>query len=164
MKKWILGISTMSLLCLSVPTALAGDGLQRTEPATCISADVLPNSNPEFNPDAKQHMHHMEVHSSVQVSRDSIRDAYEASREAYTKKLQKYAKCSQKGAEEAVVAAHPGMKVSELQLRNIRTNLVYVAMTEDDQNKYLVVIDAGNGKVLMDREVPTNHERVFANK
>jgi hypothetical protein len=163
-KKWLIGISTIGLLSTSIPSVLAADGLQRPESATSIPADVLQSGGPEFNPGARQHMHHMEIKSSVQVSRDSIRDAYEASRDAYTKKLQKYAKCSKKDAEKAVSAAHPGMKISELQLRNIRTNLVYIAMTEDDQDKYLVVVDAGNGKVLMDRQVPTNHERAFADK
>lgn len=162
MKKWLLGVSTIGVLSLSIPTALAADGLQRPHTAAGIPTDLQPTNGPEFDPNAKQHMHHMEVRSSVQVTRESLRDAYEASREAYTKKLQKYAKCSTKDAQKAVAAAHPGMKMTELQLRNIRTNLVYVATTEDDSDKYLVIVDAGNGKVLMDRQLPTHHEKVFA--
>ncbi len=106
--------------------------------------------------------HNIEVNSSIQVSREVLRDAYQASRDAYTQKLQKYAKLSPANAEKAVKAAHPGMKVEGLQLRNIRTSLVYVSVVSDDQDKYLVIVDAGNGKVLMDRRLETHHERVFA--
>ncbi|MCL6548684.1 MAG: hypothetical protein K6T30_07220 [Alicyclobacillus sp.] len=106
--------------------------------------------------------HHWNIRSSVQVSRDTLREAYIASREAYTKKLQKYAKCTPQDAEKAVKAAHPGMKIGNLQLRNIRTNLVYMAVVEDDEDKFLVIVDAGNCKVLLDRPIPTHHERVFA--
>lgn len=106
--------------------------------------------------------HNIEVNSSVQVSREVLRDAYKASRDAYTQKLQKYAKLSPANAEKAVKSAHPGMKVEGMQLRNIRTSLVYVGVVSDDQDKYLVIVDAGNGKVLMDRRLETHHERVFA--
>ncbi|MBX5437401.1 MAG: hypothetical protein IRZ33_09300 [Alicyclobacillaceae bacterium] len=106
--------------------------------------------------------HHWDIRSSVQVSRDALREAYLASREAYTQKLQKYAKCSPQDAQKAVSAAHPGMKIENLQLRNIRTNLVYMAVVEDDEDKFLVIVDAGNCKVLLDRPIPTHHERVFA--
>jgi uncharacterized membrane protein YkoI len=91
-----------------------------------------------------------------------LRDAYEASREAYTKKLQKYAKCTPRQAQEAVAKAHPGLKVENLQLRNIKTSLVYVAFAEDDEDRFVVIVDAGDGKILLDRPVPTRHERVFA--
>ncbi|MCL6593304.1 MAG: PepSY domain-containing protein [Alicyclobacillus sp.] len=106
--------------------------------------------------------HPVDVRSSVQVSRQDLRDAYQAAREAYTKKLQKFAKCSQKDAEKAMSAAHPGMKIRAVQLRNIRTNLVYMGIAEDDEDRYLVVVDAGNGKVLLDRQLSTHHERAFA--
>lgn len=106
--------------------------------------------------------HQIEVPSSVQVSRDVLREAYQASRDAYTKKLQKYAKVSPEQAKKAVISAHPGMKVEGLQLRNIRTSLIYASVVSDDQDKYLVIVDAGNGKILMDRRLETHHERVFA--
>ncbi|WP_229776393.1 PepSY domain-containing protein [Alicyclobacillus cellulosilyticus] len=108
------------------------------------------------------HLHHFEIRSSVQVPREALREAYEASRAAYTQKLARFAKCTPSDAAKAVAAAHPGMKVETVQLRNIRTNLVYVAIAEDDEDRYLVIVDAGNGKILLDRPIPTHHERVFA--
>ncbi|AEJ44237.1 hypothetical protein TC41_2336 [Alicyclobacillus acidocaldarius subsp. acidocaldarius Tc-4-1] len=106
--------------------------------------------------------HQFEIHSSVQVSREILREAYQASHDAYTKKLQKYAKCTEAQARKAVMSEHPGCKIEDIQLRNIRTNLVYMAIARDDEDKYLVIVDAGNGNILLDRRIPTHHERVFA--
>lgn len=121
-----------------------------------VSADVS-NAGPSGP-------HQFDVKSSIQVSRETLREAYQASHDAYTQKLQKYAKCSESEARKAVLAEHPGSKIEELQLRNIRTSLVYMAITRDDEDKYLVIVDAGNGNILMDRRVPTHHERVFADR
>lgn len=119
-----------------------------------------PTSDAETTEGPSQHA--PDIHSSVQLSRNTLREAYLASREAYTSKLQRYAKVTAKQAKKAVMAAHPGMKVEDVQLRNIRTNLVYMAIAEDNEDKFFVVVDAGNGKVLMDRPLPTHHERVFS--
>lgn len=133
-------------------------------PCSATGAGMFPSAHMSMDDRTPMVMpgHQLELKSSVQVDRQVLRDAYEASRTAYTQKLQKYAKCSLVTAKQSVVAAHPGMKVEGLQLRNIRTSLVYVSVVSDDQDKYLVVVDAGNGKVLMDRRLQTHHERVFA--
>ncbi|QRF24757.1 hypothetical protein FY534_11130 [Alicyclobacillus sp. TC] len=112
--------------------------------------------------DAPEPGRRFEIQSSVQVPRDALRQAFEASQKAYTEKLQKFAKISAAQAQKVVISEHPGMKVAELQLRNIRTSLVYMAIIEDDEDKYLVVVDAGNGKILMDKPLPTHHTKVFA--
>ena len=156
MKKWIIGISTLTLLSLTIPAAWAGDGLQRHSPAT--HPTLVPTiGEVQDQPTA----HRWDVRSSVQVSRTDLRAAYEASRTAYTQKLQKFTKCTPTEAQKSVAAAHPDMKASTVQLRNIKTNLVYVAFAEDDEDRYLVIVDAGNGKVLLDKPLPTHHERVF---
>lgn len=178
MKKWITGATAMLCLMASSPPALAADVLWRhhSSPAGA-PASARPVSSPLAGPVVNAHRgasaapaapaddhtgHASDIRSSVQLSRGVLREAYVASREAYTGKLQKYAKCSPAQAKKAVLAAHPGMKVEDIQLRNIRTNLVYMAIAEDDQDKFFVVVDAGNGKVLMDRPLPTHHERVFS--
>jgi uncharacterized membrane protein YkoI len=153
----LIGITTACAILFSSPAAWAGDGLQRVS-MPYQHATISTNVNDQHS------MREWNVRSSVQVTRDTLREAYDASRSAYTSKLQKYAKCTPKQAEKAVSTAHPGMKINHVQLRNIRTSLVYIGVAEDDQDKYLVVIDAGNAKVLMDRPLPTHHERVFANK
>ncbi|GLV12740.1 hypothetical protein Heshes_04240 [Alicyclobacillus hesperidum] len=155
MKHWITAISTLCTLACAYPSAFAaqtsGSGVLTTPQQT---ESAVPSPSPS---------HQFEVKSSVQVSRETLREAYQASHDAYTKKLQKYAKCSEADARKAVLGEHPGAKIEEIQLRNIRTNLVYMAIARDDEDKYLVIVDAGNANILMDRRIPTHHERVFAN-
>jgi len=162
MKRWLLGATLVGSMIYATPPAMAADGLWQHHHHNPAHATLYP-VRAELQPtDGSPSMHRFDVKSSVQVSRETLRDAYDASRAAYTEKLKKYAKCSQSDAEKAVSAAHPGMKIQELQLRNIRTSLVYMAITQDNEDKYLVVVDAGNGKVLLDRPLPTHQEKAFA--
>lgn len=153
-KPWVVCAAVVAAAVIGTPTAWAGEHLPsaRSDVATA----------PHLIHDSDASGHRWDVQSSVQVPREAIRDALEASRQAYTAKLQKYAKITAQDAEKAAAAAHPGMKVESVQLRTLRTNLVYIAVVEDDENRYLVIVDAGNGKVLLDKPVPTHHERVFA--
>ncbi|WP_245631715.1 PepSY domain-containing protein [Alicyclobacillus ferrooxydans] len=168
--KWksaLFAAATACSLSLVMPTVWAADDLQRSGIAPNQPSDTTTASSvsPAYIMDApEEHGENREfnIRSSVQVSREALRDAYVASRTAYTDKLKKYAKCSQADATKAITAAHPGMKVSHVQLRNIRTSLVYVGVAEDDEDRYLCVVDAGNGKLLLDKPLPTHHERVFA--
>jgi hypothetical protein len=178
MKKWMIGTAAMVCLMASTPPVWAADSLWRhhsspaggraemravSNPGTATPAAakvVAPTDAPVMPEDHAGHG--SDIKSSVQLSRSVLREAYLASREAYTEKLQKYAKCTPADAKKAVLEAHPGMKVDDIQLRNIRTNLVYMAIAENDEDKFFVVVDAGNGKLLMDRPLPTHHERVFS--
>jgi uncharacterized membrane protein YkoI len=179
MKSWqlrMMGMTMISCLALQIGPAWANTGSTATDGITrhiqnhpyhqrhtpAVHRTLEPVTADIQSTDAENSMHHWDIRSSVQVSRDALRDAYVASRDAYTKKLKKYAKCTEKDAEKAVSAEHPGMKVQDIQLRNIRTSLVYMAVVADDEEKFLVVVDAGNGKILMDKPMPTHHEKVFA--
>lgn len=146
-------------LSMGLPTVFAADDLQRSHSTPGSTSDTQVTT-----PTAGEH--HMDrdwnVKSSVQVTREALRQAFMAGQEAWSDKLKKYAKCSPEDAEKAVRTAHPGMKVSDIHLRNIHTNLVYVGFAEDQEDRYLVIVDAGNGKVLLDKPVPTHQERVFA--
>lgn len=162
MKKWLVSLSLFSSLACTTGTVFANDGLQRPQ-TSATHANLHPVTANVQNTDSEG-TEQWDVRSSVQVTRDTLREAYNASHAAYTEKLQKYAKCSEKDAKKAVLAEHPGMTVEELQLRNIRTSLVYMSIVRDDEDKYLVIVDAGNGRILLDKRVPTHHERVFANQ
>ncbi|MCL6487345.1 MAG: hypothetical protein K6T76_00185 [Alicyclobacillus mali] len=159
-QKLLLSAASVCTLSLFCPPAWAADGLQRSG----AGPDSI--GHPHFGrPVMDSHMgggRDWDIKSSVQVTREALREAYLASQDAWTSKLQKYAKCSPADAEKAIRSAHPGMKVSEVHLRNIHTSLVYVGFAEDQEDRYLVVVDAGNGKVLLDKPVPTHQERVFA--
>ncbi|MCL6444861.1 MAG: hypothetical protein K6T83_15645 [Alicyclobacillus sp.] len=154
-RRRLLPALSATTVCLSLCGMLFCD-----MPQVKANAVMQPMRDPDFRYAAPAHR--IDIRSSVQVSREALREAYTASRDAYTQKLKKYAKCSPKEAEKAVAAAHPGMTIDTVQLRNIRTNLVYMGIVEDNEDKYLVIVDAGNGKVLLDRPLPSHHERVFA--
>jgi len=146
-------------LSLALPTVWAADDLQRSGIGPISATDFHAAS-----PTSGEHSmdHDWNVKSSVQVTRESLRQAFMAGQAAWADKLQKYAKTSPADAEKAVRTAHPGMKVTNVHLRNIHTSLVYVGFAEDPEDRYLVIVDAGNGKVLLDKPVPTHQERVFA--
>lgn len=173
-KYWLLTGTVCGLVFTPLPYVWATDGAM-CKPASGMASDRhsgTPDATqtklrtivqlPEFERDPDRPMHHWEIRSSVQVSRSTLKEAYVASRDAYTRKLARYAKVSDRDAARAITVAHPGMKVENLELRNVRTNLVYIAFAEDDEDRFVVVVDAGNGQVLMDRRLPTHHERAFA--
>lgn len=162
MKKFLIASSVICMFGAFAPVAWASDSVQRPIVPTHTHSDGTysmadPYSSPHIG------SHHLEIQSSIQVNRDVLKEAYDASREAYTKKLENYAKITARDAQKNIAAAHPKMNVEGVQLRNIKTNLVYIGMAVSDSERYLVIVDAGNGKILMDRELPTHHTRVFAN-
>jgi hypothetical protein len=163
MKRWIMTASMVCLFGSSVPMAWASDGLQRPSTPAHSHTDGVYSVAAEPYSEPHRTAHHWDIQSSIQVDRSVLKEAYTASREAYTKKLEKYAKLTPREAQKKVAATHPKMNVENVQLRNIKTSLVYMGFAIGDQDKYLVVIDAGNGKVLMDRQLPTHHTRVFSN-
>lgn len=160
MKRWLVAGSMVGMMCLCVPAAFASDGVQHPSTPAHSGTDVRSINDGYSHSHSGQHP--FDVQSSIQVNHDVLKEAYMASRDAYTKKLQKYAKITTTQAQKQVAAAHPKMNVEHVQLRNIRTSLVYVGLAVDDTDKYLVVVDAGNGKILLDRHLPTHHTRVFA--
>lgn len=163
MKHWLVASSFLGLMALSIPQALAAphSGMDYRHGMMHLHRSLYPVSA-SMQPVDESSGRRWEVQSSVQVPREALKEAYKASQQAYTEKLKKYAKYPLKDAQKAVAAEHPGMKIQEIQLRNIRTSLVYMAIAEDDDDKYLVVVDAGNGKILMDKPLPTHHTKVFA--
>lgn len=159
MKKWLAACTMLGVVSLCTPVAFASDGVQHPSTPIHSHADVRSIDNHDMpHPDK----HEFDVKSSVQVDRNILREAYQASHEAYTKKLAKYAKITPAQAKKQITAAHPKMNIDKVQLRNIRTSLVYMGLAVDDTERYLVVVDAGNGKVLLDRHLPSHHTRVFA--
>ncbi|QQE77648.1 hypothetical protein [Alicyclobacillus sp. SO9] len=163
MKKFMTMGALLCVLGANAPVALANSSVQQTSSAHSHADGVYSVAAEPFT--SPHHTtHNWQIESSIQVSRSVLKEAYLASREAYTKKLEKYAKVTPRDAQKKISATHPKMNIEHVQLRNIRTSLVYMGLAVSDQDKYLVIIDAGNGKVLMDRQLPTHHTRVFSDK
>jgi|GEM_PF-2472055 len=164
MKKFLLTGSMICVFGTCMPMAWASDAVSHpaTPAHTHTHTDgVYSVQEPYSSPHLESHR--LQIQSSIQVNRDVLQEAYMASREAYTKKLEKYAKITSRDAQKEISAAHPKMNVENVQLRNIKTSLVYIGLATSDSDKYLVIVDAGNGNVLLDRELPTHHTRVFSN-
>lgn len=162
MKKWLAACSMLGVMCLCTPVSFASDGVQHPSTPAHSGTDVRSIDDNHDMPARPGNKHEFDVQSSIQVNRDVLREAYEASHQAYTQKLAKYAKISSRQAQKQIASAHPKMNVEHVQLRNIRTSLVYMGVAVDDSDRFLVVVDAGNGKVLLDRHLPSHHTRVFA--
>ncbi|MCY0875920.1 MAG: PepSY domain-containing protein [Firmicutes bacterium] len=99
----------------------------------------------------------LELVSSIKVPDSVVNKAVAAARAAYAASLAPYAKVSLDEAKTAAMKQLPGATLHDIGLQAMRQNLVYIAMMEKDQMRHLVVIDAGTGKVLATRELPTHH-------
>ena len=98
-----------------------------------------------------------EVESSVKLPREAIVKARQAGRDAYTAVLAPYAKVPVGAAERAARAKYPGAAVQDIGLQAIRHNLVYIAVLSQADVRHLVVVDAGNGRVLSTRDFRVHH-------
>lgn len=162
MKRLIAMGTLLCILAANAPAAWASDSLQQSDSSTRSHSDGVYSVSAEPFTQPHHTTHNWQIESSIQVSRSVLKEAYLASREAYTKKLAKYAKVTPRDAQKKISSTHPKMNIEHVQLRNIHTSLVYMGLAVSDQDKYLVIIDAGNGKVLLDRQLPTHHTRVFS--
>ncbi|MDB5085589.1 MAG: hypothetical protein JWN30_2475 [Bacilli bacterium] len=98
-------------------------------------------------------LQHMQIQSSVQLPPHAWREAQEAALDAMQKKLKKYAKISATQADKVAEKEAPGTKIQRTTLQAVGPNLVYIVMLKNDTDRYLVVIDAGNGNVLDKRHL-----------
>ena len=98
-----------------------------------------------------------EIESSIKLPREAIIKARQAGRDAYTAVLAPYAKVPVGAAERAALAKYPGAAVQDIGLQAVRHNLVYIALLSRADMRHLVVIDAGNGRVLSTRDFRVRH-------
>ena len=145
-KSWRIALSTVTMIGFSL-AGWAG------------SAAAAPETNHvimEAHHSAKlwpfQHKGAFEIDSSVKLPREVIMKARQAAREAYTAVLAPYAKIPAGAAERAAVAKYPGASVQEISLQAVRHNLVYIALLRRSEMRHLVIVDAGNGRVLATRD------------
>ncbi len=94
------------------------------------------------------------LQSSIQISQDVTQKAAKAGRDAYNAVLQPYAKISPDAAKLVAQKQFPGTTVMDVGLHAVHNNLVYLVLLTKDNTRYLVVVDAGNEKILSTREMP----------
>ncbi|MHB1627678.1 MAG: hypothetical protein ACYCVB_04770 [Bacilli bacterium] len=95
----------------------------------------------------------MHIVSSVQLTQDTVAKATRAGRDAYAHILAPYAKITPAAAEKAALTRFPGAQCKNVSLHSLRQNLVYLAVLEKGDMRYLAIIDAGNGTTLATREM-----------
>jgi hypothetical protein len=89
-----------------------------------------------------------DVHSSIQLTEAQRKHVHDAVDRAYQQALMPYAKITAEQAKEAARKAEPHGTVKAVKLHSIHGNLVYLVHLVRDTHRLLVVVDAGNGKVL----------------
>lgn len=98
------------------------------------------------------------VESSVKLPRETIVKARQAGRDAYTAVLAPYAKVPVGAADRAARAKYPGAAVEDIGLQAIRHSLVYIAVLSHGDMRHLVIVDAGNGRILSVRDFRIRHD------
>lgn len=120
-----------------------------------------PHASAHGDPDgqfvSRSHPGSLELVSSVKVPDAAVTKAVMAARAAYAAELAPFAKITMEQAKKAAMDQFPAATLHDIGLQAMRQNLVYIAMMEKDQVRHLVVIDAGNGRVLATRELQTHH-------
>ncbi len=94
------------------------------------------------------------LQSTIQVPQDVMQRATKAGRDAYNAVLQPYAKISPEAAKLVAQKQFPGTTVMDVGLHAVHNNLVYLVLLTKDNTRYLVIVDAGNEKILSTREMP----------
>lgn len=95
----------------------------------------------------------LHIVSSVQITQDTVAKATRAGRDAYAQILAPYAKITSSAAEKAALIRFPGAQCKDVSLHSLRQNLVYLALLEKGDMRFLAIIDAGNGATLATREM-----------
>lgn len=147
-KNWRIALSTVTMIGFSL-AGWAGSATAAPEPEpTHVALDA--HNNAKLWPLHRKGA--FEIDSSVKLPREAVMKARQAAREAYTAVLAPYAKIPAGAAERAAVAKYPGASVQEISLQAVRHNLVYIALLRRSDMRHLVIVDAGNGRVLATRD------------
>ncbi|MCI0182093.1 PepSY domain-containing protein [Sulfoacidibacillus ferrooxidans] len=93
------------------------------------------------------------IESSIQVNQDTVMKAAKAGRDAYSSVLAPFAKISIDDAKKAALEKFPGTESKDVSLHAVRQNLVYLIIVENSEARHLVIVDAGNGKILAVRSM-----------
>ncbi|MBE3552037.1 MAG: PepSY domain-containing protein [Kyrpidia tusciae] len=98
-----------------------------------------------------------EVHSSVQLTDAQKKQLRVTIEQAYQQALMPHAKITAKQAGEAALKAEPKGMVTEVKLHSVHGNVVYLVHMNRDGARSLVVVDAGNGNVLVHKTMMKAH-------
>ncbi|MCY0901360.1 MAG: PepSY domain-containing protein [Firmicutes bacterium] len=118
-------------------------------PSVSAHEDAVPTDRP--------HPGAFSLVSSVKVSDEVAARAVTAAREAYHQVLAPYAKITADQARQRALSTFPGAIVRDAVLQAIRQNLVYIVLLEKEQERRVVWVDAGDGKVLASRDMVRHH-------
>lgn len=99
----------------------------------------------------------LELVSSIKVTDDVVQKAIQAARSAYSTVLTPFAKVTTEQAKASALQQFSGAAAQDIALQVMRQNLVYVAVVQKGAQRHLVIVDAGNGRVLATREFPVRH-------
>ncbi len=102
---------------------------------------------------AHDRMSPWKVESSVKIPETTLTQAITEARSAFNRILAPYAKISLSQAHKIAQDSEPQATVKDISLQTIRQSLVYVAVMMRGETRQLVVIDAGNGKILATRTI-----------
>lgn len=94
------------------------------------------------------------LQSTIQIPQEVMQRATKAGRDAYNAVLQPYAKISPDTAKLVAQKQFPGATVVDIGLHAAHNNLVYLILLTKDNTRYLVIVDAGNEKILSTRRMP----------
>ncbi|KUO96208.1 PepSY domain-containing protein [Ferroacidibacillus organovorans] len=111
--------------------------------------------------ETERHVHfgreHHVTESSVQVPQESVNQAMQAARDAFNRVLAPFARITPEAAKASALKEVKGSQVQEITLHVMRQNLVYIALLTKPDARYMVIIDAGNGKILGMRQMHMKH-------
>lgn len=125
-----------------------------------IAALTVSTALPSFA-ETERHTHfgreHNVMDSSVKVPQETVSQAMQAARDAFNRVLTPFARITPEAAKAAALKEVKGSQCQEITLHVMRQNLVYIALLTKPDARYMVIIDAGNGKILGMRQMHMKH-------
>lgn len=119
---------------------------------------LTPAAMAEHKLEHQQKMDHHQappIQGSIQLTPEQVSEAHKAASDTLQLQLKRYAKITAEQAEKAAEKAVRGAKVdrSVLHLYWPSRSLIYVVSVHVNDQQTIVIVDAGNGKVLETREM-----------
>lgn len=143
-KVWLTGALSVALLGVGA----TGVTLYQAHAADASTTSNSAGPSAEFHHKGNHKKGFGTVTSSIQVTSDQSKSARDAAKQAYQAKLAPLAKITEDQAKAAALSNVSGSTFSSISLKDLRGNLVYLAVVTKDNQNTVVIVDAGNGTVL----------------
>ncbi|MDI3327572.1 MAG: PepSY domain-containing protein [Alicyclobacillaceae bacterium] len=95
-----------------------------------------------------------DIRSSVRLTDEQRRALHDTVQKAYEQALKPYAKITPERAAEAARKAEPKGAVKRVKLYAVHGYLVYVVHLAKEKERVLIVVDAGDGRILVHKTAP----------